>query len=64
MLQHKFSAGQSVRFTPDRHSEATAHGTYTIVKTMPETGGVLQYRVKAKSDGHERIVRENQLDRS
>jgi hypothetical protein len=64
MLQHKYSAGQNVRFTPDRYSDATACGAYTIVKTLPETGGVFQYRVKAKSDGRERVVRENQLDRS
>jgi hypothetical protein len=33
------------------------------VKTHPESGGVLQYHVKAKIDGHERVVREDQLDR-
>jgi len=64
MLQHKYSAGQNVRFTPDRYGEATARGAYTIVKTLPETGGVPQYRVKAKVDGCERIVREDQLERS
>lgn len=63
MVQHKYSAGQSVRFTPDRNTDASARGTYTIVKTLPESGGVLQYRVRAKSDGRERVVREGQLDR-
>lgn len=64
MLRHKYSAGQNVRFNPDRYGEATTRGAYTIVRTLPETGGVLQYRVKAKVDGRERVVREDQLERS
>ena len=63
MAQHKYSVGQSVRFTPDRYTDASARGAYTIVKTLPESGGVWQYRVKAKVDGRERVVREDQLDR-
>lgn len=63
MAPHKFSVGQSVRFTPERGVEASAGSTYTIVRTLPETGGVLQYRVKAKADGQERVVREHELDR-
>ncbi len=64
MAQHKYSAGQSVRFTPDRSADATARGAYTIVKTLPEAGGVLQYRVKGKINGQERVVREDQLERA
>jgi hypothetical protein len=61
MAQHKYSVGQSVRFTPDRNVDASARGTYTIVKTLPDAGGIPQYRVKAKIDGRERVVREDQL---
>ena len=64
MGQHKYAAGQSVRFTPDRSADASGRGAYTIVKTLPETGGVLQYHVRAKVDGRERVVREDQLERS
>jgi len=64
MAQHKYVAGQSVRFTPDRNTDAGARGTYTIVRTLPESEGSPQYRVKAKVDGRERVVREDQLDRS
>jgi hypothetical protein len=63
MLQHKYSAGQNVKFNPDRYGEASARGAYTIVRTLPETAGALQYRVKAKVDGQERVVREDQLER-
>jgi hypothetical protein len=64
MGQHKYSVGQNVRFTPDRNTDVSARGAYTIVRTLPESGGILQYRVKAKMDGQERVVREDQLDRS
>jgi hypothetical protein len=63
MAQHKFSIGQIVRFTPDRNTEAGARGAYTIVRKLPEAGGILQYHIKAKVDGQERVVREDQLDR-
>jgi hypothetical protein len=63
MAQHKYLAGQSVRFSPDLNIDASARGAYTIIKTLPEAGGVLQYRVKNKTNGQERIVREDQLDR-
>ena len=64
MAQHKYSVGQSVRFTPDRNTDVSARGAYTIVRVLPETGGILQYHVKAKIDGRERVGREDQLERS
>ena len=64
MGQHKYTIGQNVMFSPDRSADAGGRGAYTIVKTLPETGGILQYHVKAKVDGRERVVREDQLERS
>jgi hypothetical protein len=64
MAQHKYSVGQSVRFNPDRYADVSARGAYTIMKTLPEAAGVPQYHVKAKVDGRERVVREDQLERS
>jgi hypothetical protein len=61
---HKFAAGQSVRFSPSRHEDMGARGVYTIVRTLPEEGNTPQYRIKAKVDGRERIVREDQLARA
>lgn len=63
MAQHKYSIGENVRFTPDQDIDASARGACTIVRALPESGGILQYRVKAKIDGRERVVREDQLDR-
>ena len=63
MAAHKFAPGQSVRFSPNRGEDHSARGIYTIVARLPETGNVSQYRIKAKADGRERVVREDQLDR-
>jgi hypothetical protein len=64
MSAHKYSVGQAVRFSPDRNQEVAARGSFTVVRQLPEEASVLQYRVKSKMDGHERVVREDQLTRS
>lgn len=63
MPTHKFAPGQSVRFSPHRYEDGSARGVYTVVTKLPETGNVPQYRIKAKTDGRERVVREDQLAR-
>jgi hypothetical protein len=42
MAQHKYSIGQSVRFTPDRTTGANAGGAYAAVRALPEIGSILQ----------------------
>jgi hypothetical protein len=64
MAAHKYRTGQSVQFSPHRHEDGSARGVYTIVRLLPEEGTVPQYRIKAKTDGRERVVREDQLDRT
>ena len=51
MAQHKYGAGQKVRFTPDRNTDAGSRGAYTIVKTLPKSGGILSIASKRKSMG-------------
>jgi hypothetical protein len=63
MATHKYAPGQNVRFSPGRSEDISARGLYTIVRKLPEEGNVPQYRIKAKTDGRERIVREDQLMR-
>jgi hypothetical protein len=36
-------------------------GQYTIVRLLPMDGNAPQYRIKHKADGHERMVREEEL---
>jgi hypothetical protein len=64
MVAHKYAAGQSVRYSPLRYEDNSARGLYTIVRLLPEQGNTPQYRIKAKLDGRERVVREDQLDRA
>jgi hypothetical protein len=62
--QHKFAVGQTVRFSPGLGPGNSVPGSFKIVRLLPEAASVLQYRVKSQSDGHERVVREDQLTRS
>jgi hypothetical protein len=64
MSAHKFAIGQTVRFSPDRQQASAVRGQFKVVRLLPETASVLQYRVKSQVDGHERVVREDQLARS
>jgi hypothetical protein len=66
MATHKFAVGQVVRFTPNRTERdhiTQAQRQFKIVRLLPETSSVFQYRVKSQLDGHERVVREDQLAR-
>ncbi len=63
MVEHKFSVGQAVQFSPDRRDGGSARGRYTIVRLLPEEGNTPQYRIKNSTDGHERVVLESQLER-
>jgi hypothetical protein len=66
MAAHKFAVGQVVRFTPDRAERDQVNQgqrQFKIVRLLPEAASVFQYRVKSQLDGHERVVREDQLVR-
>ncbi|HVC54550.1 MAG TPA: hypothetical protein VND95_01260 [Stellaceae bacterium] len=64
MAAHKFIIGQTVQFSPDRYQDSAGRGRFKVVRLLPEAANVLQYRVKSLVDGHERVVREDQLARS
>ena len=64
MSTHKFAVGQAVEFSPDRYQDSRGRGRFKIVRLLPEAADILQYRVKSQADGHERVVREDQLVRS
>lgn len=63
MQAHRFAVGQTVHFSPDRYQEGNARGSFKIVRLLPEEASIVQYRVKSQLDGHERVVREDQLAR-
>jgi hypothetical protein len=63
MTTHKFTIGQSLYFSPGSGEESKSKGRYKVVRQLPETGNMLQYRIKSEMDGQERVVREDQIER-
>jgi hypothetical protein len=61
MPEHKFHVDQIVQFFPNRAVDHKAKGQYTIIRLLPVEGNTPQYRIKNQADGHERMVRENEL---
>ena len=59
-LTHKFKVGQTVDLIQATFRSA-AKGHYEIVNLRPADGEVPQYRIKSKSETHERVVGETDL---
>ena len=60
---HKFALGQTLRFSPSLGEDSRRKGRYKVVRQLPEAGNAFQYRIKSETDGHERVVREDQIER-
>jgi len=63
MATHIFAVGQTLHFSPGLGGDSKRQGRYMVVRQVPETGGIFQYRIKSEMDGHERVVREDQVER-
>ena len=61
MPAHKFVVGQKVAFRPDVGQSANRREVFIVVRQLPETGGMFQYKIKSAIDGHMRMVREIEL---
>ncbi len=61
MITHKFSVGQTLQFSPGLGEDSKSRGRYKVVRQLPEASNTLQYRIKNEMDGHERVVREDQM---
>lgn len=59
-LTHKFKVGQTVDLVPSM-SRSAASGHYKIVSLRPADGGNPQYRIKSRSEAHDRVVAESDL---
>lgn len=60
MPPHKFKIKQSVEFLGS-YLRPKPLGRFQVVRVMPTEHGILQYRIKSLSDGHERVVTESEL---
>jgi hypothetical protein len=63
MATHKFAVGQDLHFSPGLGEDRKSKGRYKVVRRLPESGNIFQYRIKSEIDGQERIVREDQVER-
>ena len=57
---HRFRVGQTVNLVQSTFRSA-ASGQYEIVSLRPTDGENPQYRIKSKSESHERVVAESDL---
>jgi hypothetical protein len=57
---HKFKVGQTVDLIHSTFRSA-ASGSYQIVSLRPAEDGSTRYRIKSKSESHERVVSESDL---
>jgi hypothetical protein len=51
-----------VHFTPGAFDQNARRGSYRVLRHLPAEGADNQYRIKSSLDGHERVVKESQLD--
>ena len=67
MAEHKFKIGQIVYFKPKklgRLAHDLGSGPYQIIKRLPATqDGEVQYTVRSKLEGHDRLAKESELTR-
>jgi hypothetical protein len=61
MIGHKYDVGDRVRLLVGAFDGDIPEGAYTISRKLPVEGAARQYRVQHDTDGHERVVREEQM---
>jgi hypothetical protein len=64
-MNHRYKAGQRVRFLRSFPNRNAADGTYEVTRQLPSSGdGEHQYRIKSAREHHERVVKESELERA
>jgi hypothetical protein len=61
MIEHRYPAGAHVRLLRGALDGEIPDGVYTISRTLPVEGATCRYRLRHDTDGHERVVREEQI---
>jgi hypothetical protein len=61
--RHKFKIGDVVEAAASLF-KATPPGPYDVVRLLPPVGMSKQYRLKSRLNGHERVVREEDIFRN
>ena len=63
-MTHRFRPGQSVRFCHGYAYRDAPEGTYQVIRQLPQYDGDYQYRIKSAREEHERVVKEQDLERA
>ncbi len=64
LREPQYAAGDRVQYSPDfTQDRLSGAGLYEIVCSMPIEANGHSYRIKSKTDGHERVAREHQLEK-
>lgn len=61
MFARRFVEGDRVVVVGGESGKHRHPGVYTVVRLMPLSGQGFQYRVKAASDTHERVMDDHEL---
>ena len=59
---HSYPLGETVLVTYDRALRVKAGEQFQIIELLPEILQLPRYRIRSEMDGHERLVREDQID--
>ena len=63
MSGHLYSIGDNVKLQSSGFHVLGKNDTFVVVSQMPPFGGELQYRIKSRTEPHERVVTEDRLSR-
>ena len=63
MTKHKYSVGQTVRFSHGNYLSVAGHDDFKVTRLLPTEGSECEYRIKCAGEPFERVARESQLDR-
>lgn len=62
LAYHKYKVGQTVHFSGGMKYVPNVRGTYKVMRLLPSETGDRQYRIQNLKDGHERVVRESEIE--
>lgn len=62
LVYHKYKVGQTVHFAGGMKYATNVRGTYKVTRLLPTETDDRQYRVQSAKDGHERVVRESEIE--
>jgi hypothetical protein len=62
LAYHKYKVGQTVHFSGGMKYTPNVRGAYKVTRLLPSETDDRQYRIQNLKDGHERVVRESEIE--